>query len=58
MNDIYHHTYTLEFDIWDPQKQKANDELSDFLMNLKNKVLLPHVGNVKLTPIAEDRIQH
>lgn len=56
MNDIYHRKYVLEFDIWDPQKQLAQNELDQIMFDLKNKILMPHAGNVKLTPISEERI--
>lgn len=56
MNDIYHRKYLLEFDIWDPQKLLAQGELDQIMFDLKNKVLMPHAGNVKLTPISEERI--
>ncbi len=57
MNDIYHKTYLLEFDVWDPQKKITEGELDKIMFDLKNKVLLPHAGSVKLTPLAEERIQ-
>ena len=57
MNDIYHKRYILEFDVWDPQKKLAQDELDQMMFDLKNKHLLPHAGNVKLTPTAEERVK-
>ncbi len=56
MNDIYHRTYRLEFDVWDPQQKSVNDELDKIMFDLKARVLLPHAGNVKLTPISEERV--
>lgn len=57
MNDIYHKRYTLEFDVWDAQKKITEAELDRIMFDLKNKILLPHAGNVKLTPVLEERIK-
>lgn len=58
MNDIYRRSYTLEFDVWDAQKKVTLDELDKLMFDLKNKILLPHAGNVKLTPVAEVRLSN
>lgn len=56
MNDIYHRTYILEFDVWDPQKKIVDTEFDALVFDLKNKALLPHVGNLKIRLTTETRI--
>lgn len=56
MNDIYRRRYMLEFDVWDPQRLKTDAEFDSLMFDLKNKVLLSHAGNVKITPLEETRI--
>lgn len=57
MNDIYRCTYTLEFDAWDPQKKIVDAEMYKLIFDLKNKLILAHAGNVKITPLVEERIR-
>jgi hypothetical protein len=56
MNDIYHKRYVLEFDVWDPMKKITESELDALMSDVKTKKLLHHAGNVKITPVSEDRI--
>ena len=58
MNDIYHRKYLLEFDVWDPQRKLTQAEFDQLMFDIKNKAILPHAGNIKITQLDETRIKN
>ena len=47
MNEIHHHRITIDLWIWEPQKQKVNEEIDVLLGKLKAKELLGTAGYVR-----------
>lgn len=56
MNEIYRRTYTLEFDLWEPQRKLVDAEFDDLASMVKTKKLLAHAGGVRLVQSAEIRL--
>lgn len=56
MNEVYHRKYVLEFDVWEPFRKVTDEELDKLRFDLKNKLLIPHAAQIRLSLETDERI--